>query len=446
MLVNIHIRTRLLILALHLAPLQTALSQSSHPRVWSLQQCLDTARTYNKNLLISENNLSISEERIREAQAGLMPKINLNADYRFYTNLPYQLMPMSVFGGPEGQYKEAQFGVPHNLNANVQITMPFYNPQLSGAIRTTRIASEVSELQKQKTEEQIYFEISNAYYNAQILNSQKAFVNHNLENTNKLLATLKLLKEQLLARGTDVNKVALEAEQLTTKMELLNSQYELVLNSLKFLMGIPLETAVYIEPTIDHKDQEEYEDQLSTDIRLVQTQKRLIGSETSTLKNSRLPVVSLFGTFGTTGFGYDKSPNDFFDFYPIGFAGVQFTYPLFNGMATKRKIQQKNFELSNSELQMDLLVQQTRMQIENARNQQKVAKRTMENTVSQMKLAQSIYDLTLLQQKQGTATLTDILMADNALQEAQQAYLSSVIDYLKANLELKKQTGNILKK
>lgn len=438
MLVNIHILTFVLTaLAFH-----TAVSQT--PQVWTLEQCLDTARAHNKNILISGNNLSISEERVKEARAGLMPKININADYRYYTNLPYQLMPMSVFGGPEGQFKEAQFGVPHNVNANVQVALPLYNPQVNGGIRSTKIAAEISGLQQQKTVEQVYFEVSNAYYNAQILNSQRTFVQHNLKNTTRLLANLKLLKEHLLAKGTDVDRVALQAEQLTTRMALLDSQYELALNSLKFLMGVQLETQMEVSPTIDHTQQHAYDDQITTDIRLAQAQGRLISTEATMLKNSRLPVVSLFGTFGTTGFGYDERPNQFFDFYPIGFAGVQVTYPLFNGLATRRRVTQKNIEMENSQLQTELLVQQSRMQTENARNQRNVANRTVANTVAHMNLAQSIYDQTLLQQKHGTATLTDVLMADNALQEAQQAYLTAVVDYLKADLELKKQTGNIL--
>jgi outer membrane protein TolC len=60
------------------------------------------------------------------------------------------------------------------------------------------------------------------------------------------------------------------------------------------------------------------------------------------LKRSKLPSVSLFGTYGKTGFGYDKQPNDFLKFYPIGFAGIQISYPLFNGTVTQRKIIKKN--------------------------------------------------------------------------------------------------------
>ncbi len=83
------------------------------------------------------------------------------------------------------------------------------------------------------------------------------------------------------------------------------------------------------------------------------------------------------------------------------------------------------------------------MQVENAKLQSMVAKKSVATTLEQIKLAQTIYEQTGLQQKEGVASLTDIVLADNALREAQQTYLSAVIDYLKADLELKKLTGNI---
>ena len=83
------------------------------------------------------------------------------------------------------------------------------------------------------------------------------------------------------------------------------------------------------------------------------------------------------------------------------------------------------------------------MQVENAKMQREIAGKTVENTTEQINLAQSIYEQSLLQQKHGTANLTDVLLADNTLREAQQAYLSAIVDYLKADLELKKLTGNI---
>ncbi|MBK7812012.1 MAG: TolC family protein [Saprospiraceae bacterium] len=438
-LVNIH--KQVLVLLLFIIGFQSAQAQ-----VWTMQQCIDTAQVRNKNLQMSRNNIAIGEQKEKEAKANLIPKVTINADYKYFTNLPYQLMPLSTFNpaAQEGTYKETQFGVPHNINVNLTLSMPLYNPQVYGAIQTTKIASELTELQYQKTEEQIYFEISNLYYNAQILHHQLAFVDSNLINAERLLKNMQLLNEQLLAKGTDVSKVKLQVAQLTTQKENINSKYQQVLNALKFAMGISIEQKLQIESNIQYQNINEYTTSSTLDIRITKTQNRLLSSELSTLNKSRfLPSLSLFGTYGTTGFGYNGLPNSFLDFYPIGYAGIQLSYPLFNGTVTQRKINQKQFELKNSELQFSLITEQNTMQIENAKLQRTIAKKSVETTTKQIELAKAIYEQTVLQQKQGTASLTDVLLADNALREAQQTYLSAVIDYLKADLELKKLTGNI---
>lgn len=418
-------------------------AQPSHAQELTLQQCIDTAQAYNKNFQIQRNNVEIGNQKQMEVKGNLLPKVNVNADYKYFTNLPYQLMPMSVFGGQQGKYKETQFGVPHNINANLQLTMPLYNPQIKGAIQSTEIATELSGLQLKKTEEQIYFEISNLYYNAQILIHQIQFIDSNLANTQKLLRNMLLLKEQLMATGTDVNKVALQADQLNTQREVIKSKYEQVLQALKFSMGIPAEKMIEIVPEINFKVAPDYNSKPTIDMQIINGQNRLLRNDVSNLKKSALPTIALFGTYGTNGFGYDKKPDNFLKFHPIGFAGIQFTYPLFDGNILRRKKNQKAIELKNNELQLELITNQNTMQIGNALNQKRVAQNSMSLNQSQIKQAQSIYEQTIIQQKQGVANLNDVLMADNALREVQQSYLSSVVDYLKADLELKKLTGNL---
>jgi len=418
--------------------------QTSQAQVWSLQQCIDTAQVHNKNLQMSRNSISIGEQKAKEAKANLIPKIMVNADYRYFTNLPYQLMPLSIFGGPDGQYKEAQFGVPHNINANLQLAIPLYSPQVYGAIQTTKIASELTELQYQKTEEQLYFETSNLYYNAQILHHQLAFIDSNLVNAVSLLNIMQLLNEQLLAKGTDVSKVKLQVSQLNTQKEIIASKYDQVLNALKFSIGISIERIIQIDTNIEFLSTNEYLPSLTLDNQIVKTHSRLLSNELSILRKSKyLPSLNIIGTYGTTGFGYDKKPNDFLKFYAIGFAGIQLSYPLFNGTVTQRKINQKKFELLNNDLQFEWTAEQNNIQIENAKRQRVIAKKAVENNTEQIELAKNIYEKTILQQRQGTANLTDVLLADNSLRDAQQTFLSAVVDYLKADLELKKLTGNI---
>ena len=402
----------------------TVLALPLNAQILTLQQCIDTAQVHNKNLQIGMNNKALSVQKSKEAKAGLIPKITAITEYKYYTEMPTQLMPLSAFNGPVGKFKETQFGVPHNINANLQLTMPLYNSQIFGAIKTTEIAEELTELQYQKTEEQIFFEISNLYYNAQILNQQLFFIDTNIINTSKLLENIKLLKDQLMVKATDVSKVQLQLEQLNTQREIINSKYEQVMNALKFTMGIPIIQNIQIEQNISFQKSNEYASSVTVDVRITEVQNRLLLNELRTLKRSRIPTLSLFGTYGNTGYGYDEKPNDFLTI-------------------TKRKINQKKIEIQNSEIQMNLITEQNTMLIGNAKRQKIVAYKSTETTLEQIKLAKAIYEQTSLQQHEGTATLTDVLLADNSIREAQQAYLSAIIDYLKADLELKKLTGNI---
>ena len=420
--------------------------QSVQAQVWSLQQCIDTAQVYNKKLQVNRNDIAIGEQREKEAKANLNPKVTANADYKYFTNLPYQLLPLNALNpaAPEGEFRAAQFGVPHNINLNLQLSMPLYNPQLYGAIQTTKIASEWIELQYQKLEEQIFFDISNLYYNAQILHHQLAFIDSNLINAERLFKNIQLLNEQLLVKGTDVSKVKLQVAQLTSQKVGVKSKYEQVLNALKFTIGLSLENNLQIETNILYENSFEYSSLSTLDFRMAIIKNRWLGLELNTLNKSRyLPSLNLFANYGTTGFGYNGKPNGFLDFYSIGFAGIQLSYPLFSGTVTERKINQKALELKNNELQMGLINEQNYLQVENAKLQRKTAKNTVETLTEQIQLAKIIYEQTIVQHKLGTATITDILLADNSLREAQQTYLSAVIDYLKADLELKKFTGNI---
>jgi len=418
-------------------------SLSLNAQQWSLEQCIDTAQVHNKNLQMSRNSMLILEQKEKEAKANLLPKIALNADYRYYTDQPTQLLPQSVFGGPAGQFKETRFGVPHNINANIQLSMPLYNAQLISAVDNSKIASELTELQYQRTAEQVIYDISNLYYNAQILHHQLSFIDSNLVNTKKLQKNISLLHEQLMAKSSDVSKVDLQVEQLNTQKEIVKSRYVQVLNTLKFLMGLPQESSVSIDPAIKYQVKQEYASLSTIDIRQARIQNRLINAELNTIKYSRLPTLSLFGSQGTTGLGYDKSPDQFLKFFPIGFAGIQLSYPLFQGTVTKHKINQKKYELKNNELQISLLSEQNLMQVDNAKMQRQVARKSTETILLQMRLAQSIYNQNIIQQKEGTASLTDVLLSDNVLREAQQSYLNAIVDYLKADLEYKKLTGNI---
>lgn len=436
-LVNIHILPFVLWFALAGFSHNTLQAQTM-----TLQQCLETALSNNRNLQIGRNNLNLNPLRQQEAKSNLWPKATASTDYKFFTNLPYQLLPLSVFNGPEGQYKEAQFGVPHNLGVNVQLAAPIYHPQIKAGVKGAEIAAEMGDLQVEKSEEQAIFEVTNLYYNAQILQHQILFVDSNRVNANRLLATMQLLREQGLAKGTDIGKIELQQAQLQSQRVQLDGKLAQVLNGLKFFMGQDLDTPLSVPKDIEQGDNTEYPVATSVDTRMAQVQNRLLANELDLLKKSKLPTLSIVANYGLTGFGYFKQPDPFFKVFPIGFIGIQAAYPIWN-RTTRFKIAQKEVDITGNRLQTEQIQAQNDLQIANAILQKNTAQANIPAAQQQISLATSVYQQTLVQQQQGTATITDILLADNALREAQTNYLNALIDYLKADLEWKKASGSI---
>jgi len=418
--------------------------QAVQAQEWTLEDCVDKALVNNKLLKIDQNNINISKVKQKEVKSNLLPKISAAVDYKYFFDQPTQLMPAQAFNpmAPEWQFNAAQFGVPHNINANIQFGMPVYNAKLLNGIKTTKIASELRELQFQKSKEDVVATVSNLYYSAQVIRNQIDFMDKNITNSNKLLKNLKLLKEQKLVTGTDVNKIDLQVKQLETSKQLLVSKYQQVLNGLRLNMGI-VDAQFDVVAKVNHKELNNYSPQVITDVKLAETKKKLTNSEIKSLKKEMIPSVMLYGSYGKTGYGYDKSPNEFLDWYTTSFVGLKIDIPVWDFTRT-HKIKQKKLENDTVDLQIGLLNDKNTIEIDNTKLQIGVAQATIDNTQEQIALAQKVYDSVLLQHRQDVASLTDVLIADNNLRQAQQSYLTAVIDYLKADLTLKQLTGNIL--
>lgn len=414
----------------------------------TLEQCIDTALQYNRTIKLSQQDVFQANEKNKEIRGNLFPKLNGITDYRYYTDLPYQLMPAAAFGGPEGTYKEVQFGVPQSLNANLQITVPIYNPTALDAIKTTKIASELSEIQKIKTVEDVVVEVSNAYYNAQILLNQLVFLDSNLINTNQLLQTTTLLHQQQMAKGTDVDRLQLQLDQIANQRKSVFSQQQQVLNALKFLMGKPISDTIQVSITENSLVPFDPQMQATTDMKLIDKRLQFNYAELKGLRNSKLPALGAYGVYGTTGFGTTgfgtTGDNSFFNFHPIGYVGAQLSIPLFNGTITKHKIVQKKIDIQKTTIQKELVSEKSKLDLLNAEMQYVLANQNIATVSDQVKLAKKIYNNTVLQNKHGMATITDLLLADNSLREAQQNYIVALVNLRKAELEYKRVTGNLM--
>lgn len=417
-------------------------SANIYGQVWTLNQCVDSAYVNNSKISLALNTHKISSLKYDEARSQRLPKISINGEYKYFIELPYQLLPLSVFGGPEGQFKEAQFGVPHNLSANALLQVPIYSSELNGSIQKLETSRKILEIEVQKTYDQIYFEIAIIYRNAQLIHNQMLFFDTIISNTQRVKKNLELLASQKMANQNDVKKLELKLSALHSYQTTLSLNLQQIYNALQLLTGCSTNFEVEKEMLIIEVQQ--YDVKSNTDLALIELQKELVEIDLNTLTKSKyFPEIGFMATYGMQGFGYDQSPNQFLNFYPLGYTGIKLSYPIFNGTVTNKKIAQKNLELKNLEIKEDFTSQALRIEIENAilRIENDYQKVTL--CKNQVALAKSIYEQEEKKNQQGLISLNDLLWAQNELIGQQQNYLQSIADLLKADLELKKITNNL---
>lgn len=79
--------------------LVTLLAAQESAQIMTLEQCVDSALANDRRVRMASLDEEMAALRIGEAKAGLIPKVRGAAEFRHYTDLPYQLLPSSFFGG-----------------------------------------------------------------------------------------------------------------------------------------------------------------------------------------------------------------------------------------------------------------------------------------------------------------------------------------------------------
>lgn len=411
--------------------------------VRSLQECIDLALAHDQRSRSADIDLRMAEARVDEQQANLLPKVRGVADMRHYADLPYQLLPASFFGGPEGVYREIQFGTPDNITLNVQAQLPLVDVGSWEGIHVAREAERMAGMQRERSREEVVLELSNAYYNAQVLQARRAFLDSNLLNTEAMLRNVELLHAQLLARGTDVDRLRLQRDQLRTQRERVVAQHEQVLDLLRLMMGLPPDAPLATEPASAPVQQTEAAAKTTAALRVAEQGVLLRQAEIRLLKRSRLPSLHGYGLYGNTGFGPIGSESRY-DLYPVSYFGATLQVPLFNGTVITRKVRQKELELERAGLLRDAVADREGLEQRRATRDEALALRTLTDAEAQLALAERIRRSTLLQHTEGLATLTDLVLADQAVREGQQLHIDALVQLRKAQLELARLNGKLL--
>ena len=419
------------------------LSSEAFSQMYSLQQLLQISDTANPSVRNAKLDIEINGKQKNAYLAARFPKVTATGDYRYNALIPGQVVPAAFFGGQPGTYSTVKFGVPYNLGNTIQLTQIIYNSQLDYGLAVLDINKKIVDLQLKLTQDEIKYQIASAYFNLQALNKQKAFIDSNIQNLDKLILNMNAMVKQGLLTPLEIDKLTLNKLSLQNAIQNIESSKVQVEDALCILTGIPVKNRIsilsdeLIEKTILVDTTTVYRPQLD----LLDAQKQMNLEENKGNKMAYLPNLSFYAAYNYT---YNLKPEDNFRTgIESAFIGLRLDWTLFDGLEKhyKQKMNILNREkLENQELylkqQLDQSTLNARREIDNQSNALRLNK-------DQLELSQKVYRQTENLFKQGTISTNDLIQADNGVQQAQSNLISTYVKLRQAEIQYLKSIGNI---
>ncbi len=407
----------------------------------TLKQAIEYALQNKTDALKAKLDVTNAEAKILEAKAGALPKINGTA------NLTYNPIIQEI--ALAGQ--TFKMGQPWVAIAGVQVTQALFDQQVFIGLKAAKSTKEFYQLNADLTDEQIIERVSNAYFQVFTVQEKKSTLESSFASTEKVRNVIKSLFDNGLSKKIDLDRTNVNLTNIETNIKQSNNGIAQAENALKFYMGMPIETKIQLVPGDMEVTPHLLENMVSTDnrteIKVLLKNKELLEYQKKATIAKYYPIVNLTANYNWQGLG-EKFPLTngsskgvmWSDYSAIGL-GVNI--PIFNGFATKAKVQQNQIEidkleadLKDTKLGLDQAYQNAKSQIENSLS-------SIENQKANVTLAEDVLANTRSNYQYGLATLTDLLDAENSLVQAKNNYTTAVLDYKIAEVQYYKSKGEL---
>ena len=407
----------------------------------TLKQAIEFALQNKADALKAKLDITNADAKILEAKAGALPKVTGS------TNITYNPIIQEIALG--GQ--TFKMGQPWVAVAGVQLQQALFNQQVFIGLKAAKSTKEFYQLNANLTEEQIIERVSNAYFQVFTAQEQKNTLESSYSSTEKVRNVIKSLYDNGLSKKIDLDRTNVNLTNIETNIKQSNNGITQAENALKFYMGMPIETKIQLVQedmaVTPHLLDETVNTDERTEVKVLLKNKELLEYQKKATIANYYPTVNLTANYNWQGLG-EKFPLTngsskgvmWSDYSAIG---LGINIPIFNGFATKAKVQQNQIDIDKLEIDikdtklgLDQAYQNAKAQIENSLA-------TLESQKANVKLAEDVLADTKSNYQYGLATLTDLLEAENSLVQAKNNYTTAILDYKIAEVQYYKSKGEL---
>ncbi len=418
----------------------------------SLKECVETGIRNNLSLKNSRVDVMKSETSLTASRSRLLP--TLAADFQM---VDYLMKPANVTTGtllgndfPDDPTWQKIQSMQYAMNAGIQLRLPLYNQTILAGMKVAKTVKSLSDLSYEKAVEDLTMQIGNVYYLAQASLEQKRLLEENIRRMEELCAITEELYKGGVALEVDLTRAQINLKSLTAQKDQYVTLYGQQLNLMRFLLDLPSETPIAVEPMPAEVAPERTGgvSESLPELRLLAAHRELIRRQTKAVRAGYVPSISLGGQLGAIG--YQEKFRHFFhtndathNWFGNTYLALSVHIPIFDGRDKRLKVRQFAYDYVQAQTAFEQRRQQMDKEYADASMQLRHNMQVFRTQQDNYRQAEEVYKLTEEKYKEGVASMTELLQDEMRLRNAQSACVQAQCQCSLARLTLLKLSGRL---
>ncbi len=414
--------------------------------VLDLKEAINYALENKATAVKAQLDVENSDYQIKESLSNALPQISVKGGMTYNALLQKTALTMN------GETMVIEMGRPWQSSASVQLNQQLFNMAVFQGLKAAKTTKEFYQINKELTEEKVIEKVANCYFEVFRIQSQIKTVEKTIKNTSQTRDILQSLYENGLSKKIDLDRMNVNLNNLSSQKQQLINSLSKQKNSLKFLIGMDISQKIKlpddtfeVNPGLALEKGVNY-NQLA-EIQVLKKQDELLHLNKKVIKAKGYPTLSLTANYGYAGLG-DKMPVFAVNHQGVNWSdysaiGLNLSIPLFTGFNNKAKVQQAQIKIEKNRADLEDTKLSLALANKNARKQVKNSLITLHTQEENVKLSRDVLENVENNYKNGLASLTDLLDAENAYADAQNNYTDAMVNYKLAEIQLVKAKGQL---
>ena len=416
----------------------------------SLREAVRMALLKNKTIEASSAGVKAAEARIRQAQGGLLPKLNYSESFARSDN------PVFVFSSLLTQH---QFGVenfnigslnrPDALNNfQSQLTldqMVYDGGQTRRAVRSAELMHNISGEEGRRAEMEVIGGVVRAYFGAVLSAASLEAAREAVRSAQADLRRADAVRAAGMSTDVDVLSIRVHLAGVEEHRIRRQADLDVARASLNDVLGLPLDTAhdlnsrltPLVLPEIELAGYETQAAANRPEVRESKIAADLARVRSESARAALLPQVGVRAAF-------EADRQRFVTWGGANWlAAINLRWNLFNGFSDKARIEEAGHALRRAEAERQRADSGVRLQVRRAWADLRAAQQRIEVARAAMAEAEESLRITQNRYEAGLANVTDLLRNETAMLDSKTRYLAAVHDQRVAATGLELAAGSL---